>query len=117
MRSAVRGYVEEKVRLILRCATGGEMALFEHGRDIEQAAINVAEVAGAAGMMAIGEIARGISAMLARSRREGAWHGEALMVHVSCLALASSTTPPSAQEDTVILGRLATMRRAIGVSE
>lgn len=117
MRSAVRGYVEEKVRVILRCAAGGEMALFEHSREIETAAINIAEVAGAAGMMAIGEIARGISAMLARLRREGAWHGEALMVHVSSLTLASSATPLTPSEETMMLGRLATMRRAIGVTE
>ena len=114
---AIRGYVEEKLTTIMAFATQGEDVLFAECQTLSDAALNVAEVAGAAEMEAIGEVARGISAMVDGLISSGVWHSDALKLHLDALALVNQGGGKMTDENKVILARLRGMRDAVGVVE
>lgn len=66
--------------VILSFSEADELTVFSECRTLQAAAIAVAEVAGAAGMGAIGEIARGIYAMVDSLNTTGSIHIEALQL-------------------------------------
>ena len=115
MGDTLRAHVRAQVAEILKYSGQGEDVLFAEAKTLGDAALSVAEVAGAADMVAIGEVARGLSAMVA-GLSTGVWHSDALLVHVRSLALVSAQGAPTAQ-DAVVLERLAAMRKTIGVVE
>ena len=117
LRESLRAYVRSKVEIILSFTDASEVDLFTECAAIEDAALGVAEVAGAAGLAAVGEVARGISAMLASLRSRGAWHTEALRVHIASLAIVSQNGGAGSAENDLVNTRLAVMRRAIGIVE
>lgn len=114
---AIRAYVEEKLADIMAFATQGEEVLFAECQTLSTAALNVAEVAGAAEMEAIGEVARGISAMVEGLVTGGVWHSDALKLHLDALALVTQAGGRLTDENKVILARLRGMREAVGVAE
>jgi len=95
----------------------GEEVLFAECRTLSDAALNVAEVAGAAGMDALGEVARGISAMVESLTTSGVWHSDALKLHLDALALINQAGGRMTEENKVILARLRGMRATVGVTE
>lgn len=110
-----RAHIRANVAEILKHSGQPEDVLFAESKTLGDAALSIAEIAGAANMEAIGEVARGISAMIA-GLATGVWHSDALLVHVRSLALVSQLGPPTPQ-DAVVLDRLAAMRKTIGVVE
>lgn len=117
LAGAIRSYVEEKLDAILAFAEQGEDVLFAECRTLSEVSLNVAEVAGAAGMEAIGEVARGITAMVDSLVTNGVWHSDALKLHLNALALVNQAGGKLTEENQVILTRLKGMREAVGVNE
>lgn len=117
LNTAIRAYVGEKLREIMDYATQGDEVLFAECQALSEASLNVAEVAGAAGLGAIGEIARGINAMIDNLVTSGVWHTDALRLHLDSLALVSRDGGGMTPENETILQRLRGMREAVGVVE
>lgn len=117
LNAAIRGYVDDKLKEIMAFASQGEDVLFAECRTLADASLNVAEVAGAAGLDAVGEVARGISAMVEGLITSGVWHSDALRVHLEALALVNQAGGRMSEENEVILKRLRGMRQNIGVVE
>ncbi|ACG79639.1 cheE protein [Phenylobacterium zucineum HLK1] len=114
---AIRTYVAEKLEEIRAFAEQSEDVLFAECRTLGETAMNVAEVAGAAGLEAVGEVARGISAMVDNLISSGVWHTDALRLHLDALALVNASGGGMTPENEVILMRLRGMREAVGVVE
>lgn len=112
---AFRTHIRAKVSEILAYADQGDDVLHAEREGLGRAALSVAEIAGAANMEAVGEVSRGISAMLS-DLASGGWRSDALLVHIRSLGLVSQLGPPTAP-DLLVLDRLAAMRKAIGVVE
>ncbi|MFC3070607.1 hypothetical protein [Phenylobacterium soli] len=117
LSEAIHGYVEAKLQEILVFATQSEEVLFAECQTLADAAMNVAEVAGAAEMEAIGEVARGISAMVEGLTTSGVWHSDALKLHLDALALVNQNGGGLTDENKTILARLRGMREAVGVAD
>lgn len=113
----LREFVTAKLGDLLRLAGASDDALYAESRTISDAALEVAEVAGAAGMTTIGEIARGISALVDNLLGKGAWHGDALRLHLQAMSLANQAAKDALPEDKLMLERLQMMRKVLGVSE
>jgi len=115
--SAIAAYVRAEVRRILAYSAESDAILFAECWSLEASALKVAEVAGAAGMEAIGDVTRGIAAMVDSLRTRGALHTEALRLHIQSLGLVSQGTGGRTRENEVVVDRLASMRRAIDIAE
>jgi hypothetical protein len=117
MGPELRAFVALKTKEIVGYAARDDDALFAECRPLGEAATHVAEVAGAAGQDAIGEVARGISVMIEGLFRDGVWHTEALRLHLAALALINPNARASETQNALILDRLHQMRQAVGVVE
>lgn len=117
MGAAIRAYVAEKLEVITRYASQSDEALFGECRGLGSAALDIAEVAAAAEMDAIGEVACGIRTMIDALLSSGVWHTDALRLHIDALFLLNQTGGRRDAENEIILARLRTMRDAIGVTE
>jgi hypothetical protein len=117
LEGAIRAYVAEKLKEISWYADQGEEVMFAESRSLADAAFSVAEVAGAAGLQSIGEIARGIGAMVENLFTSGVWHTDALQLHIGALALINEDGSGTTAENAHILERLRAMREAVGVVE
>ena len=117
LQPAVRSYVDEHLKRILRYATASEDVLFSECRELGRDALAVAEVAGAAGLETIGEITRGINAMVQSLTARGIWHTGALRLHLSALALVSQAQNQGAGDNSVMLNQLHAMRASLGIDE
>lgn len=113
----IASFVAAEVRLILELGMQSEELVFADCREIADAALRVAEVAGAADRHAIGDAARGIRAMIEGLFRGGIWHSDALKLHVDALSLLSNGPRQSDEEEARILERLKRMRARIGVQD
>jgi hypothetical protein len=110
-------YVAAKLRAILDLAGVTEEDLLAECQAIGQAATEIAEVAGAAGMATIGEIARGVAAMVENQIKRGTWHGEALRLHINTLSLMGQGDSETPEADAKLADELRVLRKAIGVVE
>jgi hypothetical protein len=117
LEAVIRDYVKEKLARLLDYARIGEEALFAECRDLGAQANDIAEVASAAGLTAIGEVARGIGAMVDSLIRRGVWHTDALRLHLDALVLLNQRSGANDADDAIMLERLRGMRSAIGVLE
>lgn len=115
LKPPIRTFVEDKVRAIVAQAAATDDALFAECRPLGDQARDVAEVAGAAGMDAIGEVCLGISAMVDGWTRQGLWRVDALRVHLHALTLVNQST--SEDNTKAVLDRLKLMRRALGITD
>ncbi len=113
----IREHVSAQVAQIVKIHDMGEEEMFAQCIEIGDAAMNIAETAGAAELQPVGEAARGIRAMVDSLVSSGVWHSDALALHITSLALLNGPTPPSAKETKAILKRLHDLRAAIGVAE
>jgi hypothetical protein len=117
LSDGIRAYVASKLDEIMGYATQGEDVLFAECRTLGAAALNVAEVAGAARLETVGDIARGISAMVDNLITSGVWHTEALRLHLKALVLVNQGDGGRTPANQQILARLRSMREAIGIVE
>lgn len=113
----IRAFVAHQISRILCVYECGEVEVFGSCLEISDAAMNIAETAGAAKMEEIGEVARGIRAMVDGLVASGIWHADALALHIDFLALLNGGTPPTQAEARKTLTRLQSMRAAIGIVE
>lgn len=106
-----------KVRSIVAYASGEDADLRLKSVAIGHASISIAEAAEAAGMEAIGKIARGIAAMSEKHRITGVLRVEALKLHIDSLALVARGAGGRSRENDLIVAKLAAMRAAICIVE
>lgn len=115
MEDSIRTFVAEKIAIIETFAEETDEALDAAHQVIGTSAMNIAEVAGAARMEAIGEIARGIAVMVDGKKARDVWHPEALRVHIRALKRLDTTACETSDEDDLIAENLRLMRTAIGL--
>jgi len=84
---------------------------------IGELALAICEVAGAAGLDAIGDVARGIRAMTESWAQTGIWHSEGFKLHVDALTLLDADPDRSAASSAGLLLRLRHMRAWLGVAD
>lgn len=117
LQDAIRAYVRDRLSLIIAFAGLDEETLFARCQELGAMARDVAEVAGAGGLDAIGAAAGGINAMVESLVDRGVWHTDALKLHLEALTLLSQGRDPGQDQVKAITSQLLTMRRAIGISE
>ena len=113
----LRAYVLQQSAEIIGFGGESEDGLFERCKALGDTAMNVAEVAGAAGLDAIGEVARGIRAMVDSLAVAGVWHTDGLKVHIAALAILIGKPATPGKEIALMLGQLHAMRKSLGVVE
>lgn len=117
IREDVQAQVRKDIGRIMAIHSQGEEIMFARCREIGDAAMAIADVAGAAGMPELGEIASGVRAMVDSLFYKGVWHTDALELHITSLLLLESDPPPAAEEVERVLTRLRKLRAAVGVVE
>lgn len=110
----IGAFVSGKVALLSDYAEQPEEALFGECQAIGEPAMNIAEVAEAAGLDAVGAIARGICVMVDGLVSRGIWHTEALRVHLRALTLVHAGTSATSPE---IVEELRALRGSLGFTE
>ena len=116
LQDDIREYVREEVKRIVGIYAHGEEIMFARCKELGDAAMNVADVAGAAKLCDLGEVAGGIRAMIDSLFGKGVWHTDALEAHITSLILFNAESPSKEEADKV-LSRLSKMRAAVGVVE
>ena len=117
LKPSIRAYVSEMRANVAKLAAQSEEMLFADCKEIGAAALNICDVAGAAGQEATGEAARGIHAMVDALVNGGVWHTDALRLHLDALRLLNTDPPPPKAEADRILADLKAMRDWVGVAE
>ncbi len=117
MRDEIRRHVAEQYKILAARADGPEEAIFADCYQIADAARAISDVAGAAGLEALGEAARGIFALIHALGCKGVWHTDALRLHVNALALFNSDCPPGRNDSQQILKKLKAMRDWVGAQD
>lgn len=113
LSSTLHHAVEVQVAALVTLHRAGGDALSANAADLADAAMKLAEIAGAAQRPELGEIARGMLAMLQHPR--GAAQAEALDLHLSAIALLRAGAGPQAAK--TVLKRLHDLRAALGVKD
>lgn len=116
LKDRLRDHVHARCDEIARLAAGPEEQVFGDCLAIDRAALDVCEVAGAAGLVEIGEIARGLHEMARALVERGMWHADALRLHLDALVLMRSELRPGPRDAEALVQRLATLRRQLGLS-
>ncbi len=114
LRENIRAFVRETSVQIFEIANLPEEEVFAESLRLGAAAQSICEVAQTAGWPTIGEAARGIREMVEALVRTGAWHTEALKLHIDVLVLLNSDPTPPPEIATQMLDRLRQMRDRIG---
>jgi hypothetical protein len=117
MRESLEEVIAATLEEMLALGMQPEELVFADCREISRLALEIAEIAGAAGMTSIGEAARGVRIMIDSLFLGGVWHSDALRLHFEALQLLSSEPRPGPDEETAILARLQRMRQRVGVRE
>ena len=117
LRDQIRSHVAQQHAILAAYAAGPEEEIFANCREIALAARAISDVAGAADMESLGEVARGIFALISALRSKGVWHTDALKLHIDTLALLNRDTPPTRCDAGQMLKRLKGMRDWIGVPD
>lgn len=113
----IEAFVASRVAVLANWAEQPEEALFAGCQAIAEPAMNIAEVAEAAGMGAVGAVARGICVMLDGLTSRGIWHTEALRVHLRALTLVlEQSSEPGAPSNTVV-EELLVLRSSLGFTD
>lgn len=95
----------------------GEEALFAASLTVGDLAMNIAEVATGPRLEAVGEVARGIRAMVDSLVAHGVWHTDALNLHITSLDLLYGDQRPADAEVARVLTDLREMRLAVGATD
>lgn len=114
--ASIRAYVFERVKSILSMVDGEDSMTGGRTAEIGARAMQIAEVAGAAGLGSLGEVARGISAMVEAAGPEGSPRPEALALHLDALRLLDRNGGHVEGEEQMLV-RLRALRTAVGVAD
>ncbi|MES2833161.1 MAG: hypothetical protein V4707_00480 [Pseudomonadota bacterium] len=110
----IENFVAGQVAQLAMWAEQPEASLFGGCQAIAEPAMNIAEVAGAAEMDAVGAVARGICVMLDDLRRHGIWHTDALRVHLHALTLVQGQTSEQTSAGLRVVEELRCLRSSLG---
>jgi hypothetical protein len=113
LASSLRRSIDVQVEALLALHRAGAAALPDHTGELADAAMGLAEIAGAAGRAELGEVARGVLAML--EHPGGAARADALDLHLSAVALLRAGAGRGETE--TVLERLQDLRAALGVTD
>lgn len=113
----IRADIDRRCALIDEIVAGGEAEAFGRSLELSDAALAICETAAAAGLEPLGDVARGVRAMIDSLIASGVWHSDALELHVQALTLLRMTPPLPLPQRQAMLTRLRDMRRAVGVVE
>lgn len=117
LADSVRAFVDARIAVIAPYADRPEDELFAACRDIGAPAMDIAEVADAAGLDAVGAVARGVCVMLDGLVTLGVWHTEALCIHLRTLRLVAAPGGPTGEASQRIVEDLLAMRQSLGLPE
>ena len=117
LADSIRAFVADRIALMVAWADRPEDELFAGSGDIAAPAMNIAEVAEAAGLDAVGAVARGVCVMLDGLVAQGVWHTEALRIHLRALRLVGDPDRASDEEGRKIVDDLLALRRSLGLPE
>jgi hypothetical protein len=117
MSVALVARLQRQVARLAAIRVQGEAALLSSCDELSLVAMDIAELAGAAGRPFLGDAARGILAMMDAKAGDGLWRPQALEVHIDALALLNAQPAPATADVRKVLAQLFDMRRFIGVSE
>jgi hypothetical protein len=117
LKEDIEQFLAQRVATIERIATEREDILFAECLALGEAALSVCEVAGSAGHKTLGEVARGIHAMVDALVTQGVWHTEALQAHMNALAVVAANPETPVEDVGKMLARLKAMRDRIGVQD
>jgi len=110
-------FVAGKVAILAGWAEQPEDDLFAGCKAIAEPAMNIAEVAEAAGLGAVGAVARGICVMLDGLTSRGIWHTEALRVHLRALTLVLERSREPGSASDAVVEELLSLRSSLGFLE
>jgi hypothetical protein len=113
----IRAFVLQSVSRLTALANRPEAEVVADRQAIGDLALAICEVAGAAGLASIGDVARGIRAMTDAWASPEAWHADAFRLHIDSLALLSAGTGEAETAAESVLLRLRHMRGWLGVPE
>tara|TARA_R110002124_G_scaffold79137_2_gene210641 strand:+ start:4413 stop:4880 length:468 start_codon:yes stop_codon:yes gene_type:complete len=117
LAGSIRVFVTGKLQEIVALCDQSDDVLFAKSDSISGLAMNVAEVAGAARLDALGDVARGVITMIEGLKTLGVWHTDALRVHIRSLSLLNpGAAPMSPQDQAQIVENLRDMRQSIGLT-
>ena len=111
----IGAFVAGKVAVLAAYAEQPEEALFGGCQAIGEPAMNIAEVAEAAGMDAVGGVARGICVMLDGLIGQGIWHTDALRLHLRALTLVHGEASQAA--GLTMVEELRSLRFSLGFTD
>ena len=117
MKASLAQTVAAHVARVLAFAGRDAEALSGASLELGDAALHIAELAGAAGLADAGEVARGLRAMVDAQHHTGHLRGQAVELHIAALALVSGHDRPGPADTALILSNLHRMRRAVGVPD
>ncbi|MBS0295625.1 MAG: hypothetical protein JSR45_04885 [Proteobacteria bacterium] len=115
--NTIRAFVTEAVARIVAQERCDDDVLFARCDSLSGEALDVADVAAAAGLEAAGEIARGIAVAVQALRESGAWRPEAVRLHIAALRAIGTSEATSAQAASTLLAELCALRATFGAAE
>lgn len=110
-------FVAGRVAVLAAWAEQPEEALFAGCKSIEEPAMGIAEVAEAAGLDAVGAVARGICVMLDGLMSRGIWHTDALRIHLRALSVVHAESGQPGSANLTIIEELQTLRASLGFTD
>lgn len=117
LADSIRAFVADRIALIGPYADRSDDELLAGCRDIGGSAMNIAEVAEAAGLDTVGAVARGVCLMHDGLINLGVWHTEALRIHLRALRLVGGPDGPTDEEGRRIVDDLLVLRQSLGLPE
>jgi hypothetical protein len=115
LEHTIAAHVRERAARILSHIRLPDAALHEARRELAAEANGIVDVAGAARLGLIGEVARGLGAALRHESQAERWRAAPIRLHIEALAVAMSG--PGADEAALLLSRLKALRARLGVTE
>lgn len=115
LADSIGAFVAGRVAVLAAYAEQPEEVLFAGCKAIGDPAMNIAEVAEAAGLDAVGAVARGICVMLDGLVSRGIWHTDALRLHLRALSVLHSQSDQSA--GLTIVEELKSLRSSLGFTD
>lgn len=117
LADSISAFVDGRVALLSGWTEQSEEALLADCQAIGEPAMNIAEVAEAAGMSATGAVARGICVMIDGFGSQGIWHTGALRIHLRALTLVHGLTGQPESTGFTIVEELRSLRSSLGFAE
>lgn len=118
LQSGLRLHVAGNMQIVRALARQSDETLLAESHALGDAAQAICEVAGAAGLYALGEAARGVFMMVAAHAAQGIWRPEALKVHMNAMIMIDAEPDPDAASGrhALILEELQGLRTRIGIA-